>query len=46
MESSANVGGYPAGVKMPLGITLLACTALYVVPRPAVLGVFLLTRYR
>jgi hypothetical protein len=36
-------GGYPAGVTVPLGITLLACTALYVVPRTALLGAVLLT---
>jgi hypothetical protein len=36
-------GGYPAGVTVPLGITLLACTALYVIPRTAVLGAVLLT---
>lgn len=37
--------GYPAGVLVPLGIVLLACTVLYAVPRTAVLGAILLTGY-
>jgi hypothetical protein len=37
--------GYPEGVIVPLGIALLACTVLYVVPRTAVLGAILLTGY-
>lgn len=37
--------GYSANVIMPLGILLLACVALYVVPRTSVLGAILLTGY-
>ena len=37
--------GYPATVILPLGIVLLACTVLYVIPRTAVLGAILLTGY-
>ncbi len=37
--------GYPESVVIGLGIVLLACTALYVMPRTAVLGAILLTGY-
>lgn len=37
--------GYPVEVILPLGVILLACTVLYLVPRTAVLGVVLLTGY-
>jgi hypothetical protein len=37
--------GYPESVILPLGIVLLICTALYVIPRTAVLGAILLTGY-
>jgi hypothetical protein len=37
--------GYPASVVFPLGIVLLACVALYVIPRTSVLGAILLTGY-
>jgi hypothetical protein len=37
--------GYPASVILPLGIVLLVCTVLYVIPRTAVLGAILLTGY-
>ena len=37
--------GYPVTVIFPLGVTLLACVLLYVVPRTAVLGALLLTAY-
>src|SRR5574341_1081927 len=37
--------GYPESVIVGLGIVLLACTALYVIPRTAVLGAILLTGY-
>ncbi len=37
--------GYPAGVVLPLGIALLACTILYAIPRMSVLGAILLTGY-
>src|SRR5262245_53699099 len=35
--------GYPESVILGLGITLLACTIVYVIPRTAVLGAILLT---
>jgi hypothetical protein len=44
VEGTAKVG-YPAGVLVPLGVVLLACTVLYVVKRTAVLGAILLTGY-
>jgi hypothetical protein len=37
--------GYPESVILSLGITLLACTIVYVIPRTAVLGAILLTGY-
>jgi hypothetical protein len=37
--------GYPETVILPLGMVLLACTVLYVVPRTSVLGAILLTGY-
>lgn len=37
--------GYSEGVIVPLGIVLLACTILYLIPRTAVLGAILLTGY-
>ena len=37
--------GYPESVILPLGIVLLACTVLYLIPRTAVLGAILLTGY-
>ncbi len=37
--------GYPESVLLGLGIVLLTCTILYVVPRTAVLGAILLTGY-
>jgi hypothetical protein len=37
--------GYPQGVILGLGIVLLGCTVLYVIPRTAVLGAILLTGY-
>ncbi len=37
--------GYPETVIFPLGIVLLACTILYLIPRTAVLGSILLTGY-
>jgi hypothetical protein len=44
VEGTARVG-YPASCLVPLGLLLLACTILYVVPRTAVLGAVLLTGY-
>lgn len=37
--------GYPESVILPLGIVLLVCTVLYVIPRTSVLGAILLTGY-
>lgn len=37
--------GYKESVILPLGIVLLVCTVLYLVPRTAVLGAILLTGY-
>jgi hypothetical protein len=37
--------GYPVSVILGLGIVLLACTALYAIPRTSVLGAILLTGY-
>lgn len=37
--------GYPASVILPLGIVLLTCTILYIIPRTSVLGAILLTGY-
>jgi hypothetical protein len=37
--------GWPESVIVGLGIVLLACTALYAVPRTSVLGAILLTGY-
>jgi hypothetical protein len=37
--------GYPESVILPLGVVLLACTVLYLVPGTSVLGAILLTGY-
>jgi hypothetical protein len=37
--------GYPESVILTLGIILLICTVLYVIPRTSVLGAILLTGY-
>src|SRR4030095_10221049 len=37
--------GYPETAIVPLGIVLLACTILYLIPRTSVLGAILLTGY-
>ena len=37
--------GYPESVILGLGIVLLACTVLYLIPRTAVLGAIMLTGY-
>ena len=43
-EASGRIG-FPDHLAVPLGIILLACVALYIVPRTAVLGATLLTAY-
>ena len=37
--------GYPAGLAPWVGLTLLICTLLYVVPRTTILGAILMTGY-
>jgi hypothetical protein len=37
--------GYPESVIVGLGVVLVACTILYLIPRTAVLGALLLTGY-
>ena len=37
--------GYPEGVAVPIGIVLLVCVVIYVIPRTSVLGAILLTGY-
>ncbi len=37
--------GWPIGVAVSIGAILLVCTALYVIPRTAILGAILLTGY-
>jgi hypothetical protein len=37
--------GYPVGLAAGIGILLLACVALYAIPRTSVLGAILLTGY-
>lgn len=37
--------GYPESVIVGLGIVLIACTVLYLIPRTSVLGAILLTGY-
>jgi hypothetical protein len=42
----ATVGlGYSEGVILPLGIVLLVCTVVYIIPRTSILGAILLTGY-
>jgi hypothetical protein len=37
--------GYPESVILPLGIVLIACTIVYLIPRTSALGAILLTGY-
>ncbi|HEX4064927.1 MAG TPA: DoxX family protein [Acidobacteriaceae bacterium] len=37
--------GWPLELSVPLGVILLTCTVLYLIPRTAVLGALLLTGY-
>ena len=37
--------GYPEHTVFPIGVTLLVCAILYVIPRTAVLGAILMTGY-
>ena len=44
VEATVNLG-YPESVIVGLGVVLVACTILYLIPRTAVLGAILLTGY-
>src|SRR5438477_12464897 len=44
VEGTAKLG-YQESVILPLGIVLIVCTVLYVIPRTCVLGAILLTGY-
>jgi hypothetical protein len=44
VERTAQLG-YSESIILPIGITLLACTVVYIIPRAAVLGAILLTGY-
>jgi hypothetical protein len=44
MKASQQLG-QPANTIVPIGIVLLACTVIYVIPQTAVLGAILLTAY-
>lgn len=37
--------GYPEGLVVEIGIVLLSCTVIYVIPRTSILGAILLTGY-
>ena len=37
--------GYSTGLAVPIGVLLLVCTAVYVIPRTSILGAILLTAY-
>ena len=42
---SMPVLGWPASLAVPLGILLLSCVALYIIPQTAILGAIVLTGY-
>jgi hypothetical protein len=44
LEGMARVG-YPEATARPIGFVLLACVALYIVPRTAIIGAVVLTGY-
>ena len=44
VEGTAELG-YPESVIAGIGVTLLACTILYAIPRTSILGTILLTGY-
>src|SRR5262245_45461768 len=44
VEGTAKLG-YSEGTIIPIGIVLIVCTVLYLIPRTAVLGAILLTGY-
>ena len=45
VEATVHQLGFPAGTILVMGILLLASTAVYMIPRTAVLGAILLTAY-
>ena len=44
MEGTAQLG-YPTSLVFPLGVVLLTCVVVYLIPRTSVLGAVLLTGY-
>lgn len=44
VEATVNLG-YPESVIIPIGVVLLICTILYLIPKTSVLGAILLTGY-
>lgn len=44
LEASAQMG-YPVGSLTGIGLALLACTLIYIIPRTAIFGAILLTGY-
>jgi hypothetical protein len=44
MEATAKAG-YPTNLIFPIGVVLLVCTALYLIPSTSILGAILLTGY-
>jgi hypothetical protein len=44
VEGTAKLG-YPVSLVVPIGIVMLTCLALYIIPRTSVLGAILLTGY-
>src|SRR5258708_35548667 len=42
---ASNQAGWSANAVQPIGLALLACTVLYIIPRTAILGAILLTGY-
>ncbi len=45
VQDASRVLGFPPGAAVAIGLVELACVALYLVPRTAVLGAVLLTGY-
>ena len=45
VKTTVEVMGFPESTIVGIGITLLACTVLYVFPRTSILGAILLTGY-
>jgi hypothetical protein len=45
VEASVHKLGYPESDIVGIGVVLLTCTALYVIPRTSILGAILLTGY-